>query len=128
MTAAGVRTSDEGVDCISLADLDGVGPPHGMPFFIPEIGVLSVPAPADAVQSLEAAAQSVHPDVPAEPAIVYRVVSPLATADAIGTTPVALPSDAVDAEEPAEWLEAALEVGTAAQLVPVGSRRAGRWR
>jgi subtilisin family serine protease len=123
MTAAGVRTSGDEVDCISLADLDGVGPPHGMPFFIPEIGVLSVPAAADAVKSVEAAAKSVHPDVRAEPAIVYRVVSPLATAEAIGTTPVALPSDEVDAEEPAEWLEAALEVGTAAQLAPWGIAR-----
>jgi subtilisin family serine protease len=120
MTAAGAQTFGDAVECVSLGDLDGVGPPHEMAFFIPEIGVLSVPAPTDGAPAIQAAAQTVHPDMRAEPAILYRVVSPLATADAIGSTPVAFPSDAVADEEEPIWLEAALEVGTAAQLVPWG--------
>ena len=59
----------------------------------------------------------------AEPAIMYRVVSWLATADGIGSTPVAFPADTVADDEPPEWLEAALEIGTTAQLVPWGIAR-----
>ena len=123
VAAAQATEEEEEVGYVSLADLDRVGPPHGVPLFIPEIGVLSVPAPLDGAAAIQATAQTVHPAMRAEPAVLYSIVAPLATADTIGCTPVAFLSDAVAEDQPAQWLEAALEMSAAAQAVPWGVAR-----
>jgi hypothetical protein len=126
MAAAGADVSADVTSYVTPADLDGVGPPPGMPLYVPEIGLLSVPAVGGGAEAALAAVQRVRDGIRAEPALLYRAVASALTMEATEQGPLAYPGERLvdgDVEPEPAWLEAALEIGAAAQVVPWGVAR-----
>ena len=134
--ALGVADLDlapEEIPYLSVSDLAamGIAPPEGTPLVVPEIGLISVPAPAEVgVQAIQSAIQDTGARV--EPAgIVYALpvleagLQPGLQVEEGEAEAVGYPADLLfEAEEPGvEWLEAALEDGTAAETIPWGVAR-----
>jgi subtilisin len=126
MAAAGMDVTAESASYVTPADLEGVGPPPGMPLYVPENGLLSVPAVGGGAQAVQAAVQRVRDGIQAEPALVYRAISAALTVEATGQDALAYPAEQVsdgEVEPEQAWFEAALELGAAAQVVPWGVAR-----
>lgn len=123
MEAAGSRPAAEGPRYISLADLDGAPPPDGMPVLIPEIGVISTPAPPEGAGAALAAIEDINAELRVEESGIYRAATALASEhdefETFEGAPAFYPYDGGSRV----WKEAFMSVRAAAERMPWGVER-----
>jgi subtilisin family serine protease len=128
MEAGGGGPAAGGPRYVSMAEWHDVGPPEGVPVLIPEIGVISMPAPEGGASAAQSAVAAVGEGVRAEPSGWCRAVSALLAEEqeefATLRQPVEFLLEGPDGQEPERpWLEALLEAGAAAEVLPWGVDR-----
>jgi subtilisin len=122
------RPPTEELTALETSQLGEVGPPENRPFLIPEIGVLSVPSPEigdRGVSAVMSALGDLRTRIFAAPSRVFEAITEVdeetlfEQENGVG---MAL-DEYLESIAGDEWLEAALEFGTAAETLPWGIGR-----
>lgn len=124
MAEAGHRAVVDEPRYLTLADLDGAPPPDGAPLLIPEIGVLSFPAPPEGAEVAMASIRNVVEDVRVQEVGYYQASTALASThdevESFGGYAAYLPDDANGSRR---WFEAEMSARATAERLPWGVER-----
>ena len=124
MSEAGHRAVVDEPRYLTLADLDGAPPPPGAPLLIPEIGVLSFPAPPEGAGAAAASILNVVEGLRVHEVGYYHASTALALRhDEVESFDGYAPYLPGDVNGSRRWFEAEMSARATAQRVPWGVRR-----